>query len=80
MEPLVCSIIKHNVYIETILSNIDNDIYTTMDEFRSDISLMWNNVHLFHGDNSDAAELAYKLEQDLDYFWDCLDEIVTIEE
>ena len=67
--PILGEKLKHPIDMHMIFSNIDHNIYATMNDFRTDISLMWNNIRLFSGNNSHPAIQVNKLEQDLSYVW-----------
>ena len=62
--------IKHVMDMSTIFIYIDNNEYETMEQFQSDVMLMWDNVRCFLGNDSYPAKQADKLELDLSYVWE----------
>lgn len=57
--------IKHHISFPLIKDKLDNNQYFSFDEFRNDINLMWRNMEIYFGDNSDVTRLANLIENDV---------------
>lgn len=60
-------IIKNPIDLKTIKRRIKSDYYTTMDEFRDDMELLFSNAKTYNVENSQVYQDAVAMQQLCDY-------------
>ena len=58
--------IKKPMDLTQIMEKIENDKYQSLDEWKSDVSLIWNNAKTYFGENSFVTKLSLELKKFFD--------------
>lgn len=59
-------IIKYPMDLGTLDSKLKNNSYNNIQEFKSELDLIWNNCYTYNPPNSDISLMAKKLKQEAD--------------
>lgn len=62
-------VIKNPIDLSTIRKKILSSRYTSKDEFKSDVDLMWDNCITYNGQDSEIGLLAARIRMDFDNVW-----------
>jgi transcription initiation factor TFIID subunit 2 len=60
--PTYSQIVQHPMDLGTVRSNLENDEYTTVEQWRNHVDLVWENTYKFNGRQSLIASLAKQLQ------------------
>ncbi|EAY22133.1 Bromodomain containing protein [Trichomonas vaginalis G3] len=67
--PRYSEVIKQKIDLSTIKNNILSEKYSTKEEFKSDVDLMWSNCILYNGADSEIGKLAARIRTEFDKVW-----------
>lgn len=62
-------VIKHHISIQDIKNKLSNGEYMTSSQFKSDIDIMWNNLEIFFGKDSEVVICANVIKNDIEMAW-----------
>lgn len=62
-------IIKHPIYLNLIKDNLRNNIYETMDSFKSDVDLLWSNYIQYYSPYTEDYQYTLKLRENFNNLW-----------
>lgn len=63
LVPQYFEIIKYPMDLTTIKTNLENNVYPTIDDWAKDVELIWSNALKYNGEDTVIAKMAIEMRQ-----------------
>lgn len=63
-------VIKHHMSVQLLQKKLIESMYETISDFKNDLNLMWHNLEIFYGNDSEIVKIANIIKNDIKVAWE----------